>query len=240
MGDFFKVLTNPLSLLALASGPVGLLANLFKDLFASIGAQLINQIGQMLGLPMSTISQALDIFGGQIGKPNGFFNNSGQSGVRQAVDNIQRQTGLSNYDSGQLFNSSQFSISSMIDAIKSKIEEALAGAKGKGKDGKGAQTNVAAELDIKGGFLVALALALGQVMDRKSDDIVKLAKQINDDGQATVGTEVKSGDTSRASRLQQQTSLLQGLSQELNTLSQALANALKSIGEGQQTVARKG
>jgi hypothetical protein len=235
MGDIFKILTNPLSLLALAGGPAAFLADLFKDLFASIGAQVINQVGQLLGLPLASVSNALDIFGGEIGKPKNFFNNPGQSGVRQAVDNIQRQTGASNFESGQIFNSSQFTIDSIINSIKSKIEEAISGAKG--KNGK---PNVAAELGIKGGFLVALALALGQVMDRKSDDIVKLAQQINDDGQATVGTEVKSGDTSRASRLQQQTSLLQGLSQELNTLSQGLANALKSIGEGQQTVARKG
>ena len=76
-------------------------------------------------------------------------------------------------------------------------------------------------------FLVALAKALGKVMDGKM-------------GQMKAKTDELGGLDSKDSKYGQLTAEIQALGQEMNMVSQALNNSIKSIGEAGSTLARKG
>jgi hypothetical protein len=231
LGGIVKSLVNPMSLMQLAMGPAGWASLAMKSILSAVGQQVIQQLGQKLGLPPAMIGAAQSAFGAAMG--GGLTKES----VGEAIGNFAQKGGLSSTDRGMIDRNADIAIKSILKKMTAEAEKMIAEAKEKKGDKK---PSVAQDLNIKGGFLVALAEALGRVMDQKSDDIVKLANQINQDGQKNVGKDLKAGDSNaEASRLQQQTSLLQGLSQELSTLSQALSTSLKSIGEGQQTLARK-
>jgi hypothetical protein len=232
IGGLFKSLINPATLMQLAMGPAGWASIALKSIMTAVGSQLIQQLGQRLGLPQSVISMAQTAFSGAMGGSGGV-----PRSISEAVSQFAQQGGLSASDEGSLIRASDMTIKGLLKKMEAEAEAAVEAAKEKKNGGK---VSVAEELNIKGGFLVALAEAIGKVMDQKSDDIVKLANQMNSDGQKVRGKKLESGDNiAESSRLQQQSSLLQGLSQELNTLSQALSTSLKAIGEGQQTLARK-
>ena len=76
-------------------------------------------------------------------------------------------------------------------------------------------------------FLVALAKALGKVMDNKM-------------GQMKAKTDQLGGLDSKDSKYGQLTAEIQALGQEMNMVSQALNNSIKSIGEAGSALARKG
>jgi hypothetical protein len=79
--------------------------------------------------------------------------------------------------------------------------------------------------------MMKLAIVLGMLADKKSDDMMSKAKQIGQFGEVT---QKKQG------QFQQMNSELQALGQELGVLSQAMSNVIKSMGEASTTLARKG
>jgi hypothetical protein len=79
--------------------------------------------------------------------------------------------------------------------------------------------------------MMKLAIVLGMIADKKSEDMMSKAKQIGQFGEV---------NTKKQGQFQQMNSELNALGQELGVLSQAMANVIKSMGEASSTLARKG
>ena len=79
-----------------------------------------------------------------------------------------------------------------------------------------------------GSLLIKIAMALGKLLDEKMSRMAGVTDQIGTAG----------GDPNQ-STLGQLTGELQGLSQEVSILSNAMTNTIKTIGEANSTNARK-
>jgi predicted nucleic acid-binding Zn-ribbon protein len=102
----------------------------------------------------------------------------------------------------------------------------------------------------KKNFLMAIAEALGQAIDQQMNRMAKLAediKQQTTDNQSYIDGMDKKGNAKESSqatlnsqKLGSLQSELQAVSQQMSILSNVVATTLKSIGEAQTTMARKG
>lgn len=91
----------------------------------------------------------------------------------------------------------------------------------KGREGKGTQS-----------WLVALAKALGKVIGAKTERLVELSNKIN-------SLPVNSKDPKVANQMTQATTEMQGVSQELKILQEAVSTTIKSIGDALSSMARR-
>jgi hypothetical protein len=125
---------------------------------------------------------------------------------------------------------------------------------------------IASELGITtGGFLMQFAILMGEALDKKTDDLMKIARQINQEAgfQERLNTDVtekKGGflgiggsdevnqDKQNAftkdlnasnSRLQTLSAIQGGISKEMDAMQNALKTAMDSIGQSQAALARR-
>jgi hypothetical protein len=237
IGGLFKAVINPATLLQVAMGPAGWASIAVRAIGAAVGQQVIQQLGQKLGLPQGMISLAQNAFATATGTQAGGLS------PRNVISDLAQQFALSPRVQGQLQRQAD-SLESVVmqmglDQVKQATERAETDRKQKGGASTAGASEVLGELGISGGWLVAFAAAMGEVMDKKANDIMKVAGAINEEGSTKLDAKDVNGLTNRNSKLQVLSSTMQGLSQELNTLSQAVSTALKSSGEAQQTLARK-
>ena len=215
LGGVFKSLVNPATLMQLAMGPAGWASIAMRTMMTAVAQQVIQQVGQKLGLPSSVINMAQQAFAATSGTGG-----LGQLNVAQAASSLAQQFGLSPAQEGQLAREGDDAVSKLVDSM---IKKARQGGKEEASEGEAGANG-------KGGSrLVALAKALGTLIDGKMDDIIKKSKELDADkknnkgeNQATISAEI------------------QALSQEISFISNALNNSIKSIGEALTTMARKG
>jgi hypothetical protein len=176
---------------------------------------VIQQLGQKLGLPSSVINMAQQAFSASSGTGG-----LGQMNISQAASSLAQQFGLNPSQEGQLARDADDVVSKLVDSM---IKKARQGGKEEASEGSEASGGGS------GSRLVALAKALGALIDKKMDDIIKKSKELDADkknnkgeNQATISAEI------------------QALSQEISFISNALNNSIKSIGESLTTMARKG
>ena len=145
--------------LTAATGGASLYAQLALKLVSAIGQQVIQQLGQQLGLPQSTIDLAQGAFSASVGDYQGAASNlqeaaeqfasaAGASPVEQAEFGREMSTGADNL------------AASLADGSNSKTS-------GAGKGGKGS-------------WLMALAEALGKKLDKMADDLGTMADQVSE------------------------------------------------------------
>lgn len=215
LGSVFSSVINPSSLAMLAAGPAGWAALAAKTVFSAVGQQVIQQVGQQLGLPQSVIDLGQATLSAQMGDFQGAFGNA-----QDAIASIGAEIGASPLEIGEAQSHAQGIVddfvSSMIDSIRQQGDEQ---AEGGAPGAKG------------GSLLMKIAVALGQLLDQKMTDMADKTDEIG-----SLGTI----DNSNSSKMGQLTGELQGLSQESNMLSNALSNTIKAIGEAGSTLARKG
>lgn len=162
---------NPVSLLATAAlGPAGgIVAQLATRVFSQVGQQLIQQVGQNLGLPQSTIDMAQASFAGSHGDIQGFAGNLGQ-GVNASIDEAGLAFGASPADIADQQRATQDFIRDTIDRM-SQSEEFKEAKQGRGKGGAGGAQ----------GWLMAMAKVLGQQLDKLGEDMTDMASRITKD-----------------------------------------------------------
>lgn len=215
IGSIFSSVMNPSSLAMLAMGPSGWAALAAQTVFSAVGQQVLQQLGQQLGLPQSIIDTGKSQLSASMGGFEGGFDN-----VHDAIANIGEQLNASPMEIGQAQSQAQRTVddivSGMIDRIRQQGEEQAEGGSAGGKGGS---------------LLMKIAVALGQLLDQKMTDMANKTDEIGNLG--TI-------DNSNQSKMGQLTGELQGLSQETNMLSTALSNTIKAIGEAGSTLARKG
>lgn len=202
-GAIARSVFNPTNLLLAAAGPGGWAAMALRTIGSQIGMNLIQQIGQQMGLPQQSIDLAQATFAGAMGQPG-----LARQNLSQAVAGIM-QGGFSAREVAQTQRQANDIVSEMTDMMLERIRN--------GEDEE--------EGGVRGGAesrLVALAKALGKVMDGKMDEMIQIGKEID-----------KTDDTGQLS------AQMQALSQELALVASALNNSIKSIGEANTNMARK-
>ena len=110
----------------------------------------------------------------------------------------------------------------IIDSVRKQLTEKLSeGAEGSGGKGKKSA----------GSWLQAIAKAMGEAMGNRASKMVELSNKMADASK-------KEGQEG-AKEMQSISTQFQAVSQEFNQLSTAFSTAIKSLGEGVTTMARK-
>jgi hypothetical protein len=215
LGGFNPVnLVSQVALTAATGGTSFMLQQALRAVVSNIGQQVIQQVGQQFGLPQGVIDLAQGGFAGAVGDIDGANRN-----YQEVIDDFAQASNASPFDQGTVQSSADQLRDAMfrnaIDRLRnSGPEESQPGAGGK-----------------SGSVLMKIAIALGQLMDDKMNEMAGIADQIGDMG--TI-------DNKNQSQLMELNARLQGLSQETNILGQAMTNSIKTIGEAAATIARKG
>jgi hypothetical protein len=216
LSGILKSVINPATLMQLAMGPAGWASLALRTIGTAIMQQVIQQVGQKLGLPQSIIDIAQTAFSaasGTQGMPNT---------IAGAIGQLAQQFDLSPKQQGELQRQAN-------TALEQFTKDALEG-KNNGED---------APSNLRGGkaesFLVAFAKALGKAMDSKMNRMMDVSRTIDKETQAA-----NSSGGKRQAVVGELSAELQGLGQEVGMLAQAVANSVKSIGEAASTLARKG
>jgi hypothetical protein len=255
LGGILKSLVNPASLMQLAMGPAGWASLAMKTIGTAIAQQVIQKLGQELGLPPAIINMAQQAFSAAAGQPG----NGGQiPTMAQTIGNFAKEMGLNAVQEGDLFRGS----SKLSDSINKMVLDQIKNARGdedtkqiqqgKKPGAKGSQVTDAIASRNQG-FLMKLATALGKLMDQKMNDMASLTDEIGRLGQVQSEKLGKFGEVTGKnqgkyeaikkegdSQLATLNGQLQGLSQEVNMLSQSLNTTIKTLGEANSTLARKG
>lgn len=185
-----------------------------KGVGLAIGDNFLQAAGQQLGLPQSTIELAQAAFHGAAGDPGGAVQS-----IEAAAQSLSAETGSGDYETGQVQQQSYDAVSSLLNQFNEQLQQ--------GKDADG--NNATAAAGGKGqSFLVALAVAMGKATDDKMDQMLSLAKNID---QAN-----SSGDKSNITEMSGE---MQAMSQEVSMLSTAMSTSIKAIGEASSSLARK-
>lgn len=217
-GNLFSSIANIAlqGALGVATGGASLLVTTaLKGVMTAIGDQVLQQLGQQLGLPQAAIDLAQAAFHTAAGDPGGAAQN-----ISEAVQGLGDAAGFDAFQTGQVerqaFDGATW--------LREQVEEALQG----GTDGEGNRRGKAAlQAGAGDSFLVRLAVALGTVVDNKMNKMVDKAGEID---------KASGGDKSKTAKLSAEVS---ALGQEVSLISNALNTSIKSLGEAASTLARK-
>ena len=247
LGGIVKSLVNPVSLAQIAMGPAGWASLAVRTIGVAIGKEVIQQLGQKLGLPQSFISLAQTAFSATAGggRPDlaSVLGRAAPSSVGEAVNLVARQFNFSPAQEGNLARSANNMTSMLLREMSDK-------AKAEGEKPEALEKPEAGTAR-KGSWLQALAEAMGAVVDAKMDEITDLSDKItkqNADNKTftdSVDKEDVSAKTTGAvqsgvNKMGTLTSKLQAATQEMSIMQNTISNALKTIGEAQSGMARKG
>ncbi len=222
---------NPISMisqvaLAAATGGTSLIASMAMQIVEQVAKQVIQQVGQQLGLPQSAISGALGAFDAATGNVGGaaqdFAGAAGALGgsIGQAIANFSQASHSSPVQQAQISNDANNAVDNSTQRVMQQLQNGSMDATSGASDGKDS-------------FLVAFAKALGKSMDAKMSKMMDISAKI-DKATQSANADNKNPVTGQLS------AELQGLGQEVSILSNAIANSIKSIGEAESTLARKG
>ncbi|TGX52225.1 hypothetical protein E5A73_15600 [Sphingomonas gei] len=201
------IATNPLSLAQLAMGPAGWASLAARTLMSAVGQQVIQQLGEKLGLPQSTIDIAQGAFCASMGDKAGVRQN-----VQEAIGNFAEGFNASPAEQGEANREVDDAINRMVSQMADGEDAKAARAGGKGGKAGGASGQ---------SWLMALAEALGEKLDKMAGEMSTMADQITDKSPSL-------------------TAKFGAKSQEFGILMNAATNAIKTVGEGLSTSARKG
>ncbi|MCW4460991.1 hypothetical protein OK349_04675 [Sphingomonas sp. BT-65] len=193
---------NPVSLLATSMlGPVGgIIAQLAQQVVSQLGQQLLQNLGDQMGLPQSAIDMAQGAFAGSLGDIQGSAQN-----LDEAIAALGQETGASPAQIGDMQRMVQ-------DILQKAGEDAMQTEEAKEAKAGGTKSG--------GGWLRALARALGEAADKAAANLEEKAKGLDD------ATPSESAEYSADA-------------QAFGMLMNAINTAIKAIGEALNTVARK-
>lgn len=217
-------------------GPVGgmigsALGNLLQDSVGESTKQAARQLHQQDGMPKFLVDEIKTV-------------------VKDSVDamkndDVDETTQKSCQDAhGDTFAEfSQQLTRSIVDAVRDQIRTGANGAEG-GRSSKGSKIS-------GGSWMQAIAESMGKVLGEKASDMVKLSEKIaahtQGEKSGASGAAGSSGDKEKtevdkaglAAETQTMNAKFQATGQEFNLLQTTFSTAMKTIGEGMASVARK-
>ena len=247
MGLFNSIVsavTNPTNLLALATmNPAIIAATMGRQLVSALGQQVIQQIGEQMGLPQSAIDAAQGAFAGSMGDVQGAKQNY-QEALSGLVNELQ-DLGANPRSIGDMLRAADAFERKGGDLVSEFINRRLNDEDGDEAGGVPSSG--------KGSVLMRIAVALGKNLDEKMANMANKADELGALGSNTdMVNEEKSGGffgfggtTKTSLNAEGQTKYgelsaeLQVLGQEIKILQEALSNTIKSIGESTSAMARK-
>ena len=161
-GGVMKNVINPTNLAMLAMGPGGWAALAARTLMTAVGQQVIQQLGDKLGLPQGAIDLAQGAFCASMGDTQGVTQN-----LSEAVSQIGGQYGASPAEQGEAERNIQDTIRDIVN--QQSESEDLKAARGGQKGGSG------------GSWLMAIASILGEKLNSMAHELTGLAQQAADD-----------------------------------------------------------
>ena len=220
IGDIFKSLINPATLLQLAAGPAGWASLAMQTLMSTVGKEIIQQLGKQLGLPDSVINLAQTAFSTASGNP-------GASSLGQAVSGLSDTFGFKGAAAGQFQREATNQVQ---DFVQQQVKQTLKQMNDELGESLGVKAKNGGAGSKGGSVLMRIAMALGSAMDKKVDRMAAISDQLGKLGEAT---------TKNQSQYQTLSAELTAVGQEMKIMGEALANTLKSIGEASSNLARK-
>lgn len=208
LGGIGGSLFSSISQIALGAmtGGMSLIASFAMQIASSLAQQLIQQVGQQLGLPQGAIDTALNAFSAASGLP---LNGAGTGSILNDVAQAFNGSPVEQAQLGNQVNDAFNQLVTTAGAAASASEEASEGSEG-GES-----------------FLVALAKALGKVLDGKMTRMKELSEEMN-----------QVGDSSQ-SKLGSLSGELNAVGQEVGILSNALKSSIETLGRAQADLAKK-
>jgi biopolymer transport protein ExbB/TolQ len=157
-------LINPVSLAQLAMGPAGWASLAMRTIGAAIAKEVIQQLGQQLGLPQGVINMAQNAFSAATGTTGG------PASIAEAVAGLAQQFGLSPSQQGELTRAAQNDSRDMFEKLAEAFQSGKekAEAKKSSKDGRS--------------WLQAIADSMSTVLDKKVEDMDKMAQALDKQG----------------------------------------------------------
>ncbi|MEO7245532.1 MAG: hypothetical protein ABIX12_10345 [Rubrivivax sp.] len=208
-----------LSIASVAFPPLGIATSVANMVTQAVGTAVntaASMLSQQAGMPKFLVQTIADLVKDVVGK----LTQQSNPGCDQAA---------TEKFGGKIDQLIQDLVKTLVDNAKRLVEDGCEGggkAGGKGKTGSGS-------------WLVAMARAMGEAAGVHAKRMVELSNEIND-----LATKDTGGDKDAQAQNAQQASALQGEfqaeSQMFSMLQNAFSNAIKSIGEGMTTMARKG
>ena len=191
---------NPVSLLATAAlGPFGgIVAQLATQVFSQFGQQLLQNLGDQAGLPQSQIELAQAEFTNRYGDVPGT-----QQNINDALQAFGNETGATPAEIGDQQRQVQDFINQTIKQASESDDYNEVKASGKA-----------------GGWLMAMAKALGSQLDQLGEQMTDMASRITKD---TPGLSAEFGV----------------VTQQFSMLMNATTNAIKTVGEAMGKAASK-
>lgn len=157
IGGLVKGLVNPSSLAMIAMGPGGWAGLAAKTLMSAVGQQIIQQLGDKLGLPQSTIDLAQGAFCASIGDTRGATRNLGE-----VVSEIADRTGASPFEAA----SAERELNDVIDKMSTNLAESREAKDAKAGGGRS--------------WLMAIAEALGRTSDKLANEMDKMSQNLGE------------------------------------------------------------
>ncbi|WP_333572834.1 hypothetical protein [Sphingomonas sp.] len=160
-----RSLVNPISLASLAMGPAGWASLAVRTLGTAIAKEVLQQLGQQLGLPQSAINLVQDGFSAATGSMGG------PATIAEAVASLAQNFDLSPSQQGEL----QRAAESDSRDLYTQLSEAM-------KDGE-TQAKAHSSRSGKGrSWLQAIADSLAATMDQKISDMDSLSQSLDKQG----------------------------------------------------------
>lgn len=228
-----RSLVNPLTLAQVAMGPAGWASILAKAVIQQVATQVIQKIGQEIGLPPAVISAATTAFG----QAAGFGGAGGIPGLNangfnsaQLLNHLTSRGGMSFTDAAKFIRdigeqTKKAQTQELKDTVQNFIDQI-----NRDSDNKKLSRRVDQVMNGKGSLLMKLATALGMLADKKMNDMADKTKELGKFGEITGKNQGKYGEL---------TGQIQALGQEMSMISNAMSNVIKTVGEAGSTIARK-
>jgi archaellum component FlaC len=209
-------LVNPATLLGTAlGGPIGaIIAQAIQQVVSTVVQDILQKAGEQMGVPQPFIDSAQSAFAGAVGDWAGSKQN-----LQQAVSGFSEALGQSGARAGNFVRDLQDNLSQFIEDAARQVTRSAS---------ENGQPSAAAA---KGGSVpLQIALAIGSSLDQRVDRMASIARELGDMGKV---------DGDNMSHYQELSAEMNALGQEIKIVSEALNNALKSIGEASSSLARK-
>lgn len=185
---------NPASLaMTAALGPAGFLG---KTLVSAIGQQILQQLGEKMGLPQSTIDMAQGAFAAGMGDFRGAASN-----VSEAMGGIADQLGASPVETG----SATSQLNDAIDQLTSNLAQSREAKEARNGGGKS--------------WLMVIAEALGRTADRMANEMDQMSQGLGK------GSSQASDNLKFAAKSQEFNNFFQSANTVIKTIGEALGAA---------------
>jgi len=244
---------SPAGLAQISMGPPGWASLAAQTIGSQIGLNVLQQLGEKMGLPQPVIDLAQAAFGSAIGQPG-----LARENIGQAVSGFTKQMNLSPSEAGRLTRELEGTADKSMANLQ-KIVETFAKKLLEGPDG-------GEKKEEGGSILLRIARALGALMDQKMEGLAAKSEELGKLGgesklgglaqpttggparpttggpaQPTTGNTTKDGNFTAQgnAKFGSLSAEVQALSQEIGYLSQAISSTIKSIGEATSAIARK-